>query len=203
MRNRCAAVAVLGLAAVISGAALAQDSAKEESWRLRQVHATPLSAELPQGAGVFSRKFNNEPGTNNSGHSMWGEQLTLQPWPTGAWHDSIRLDYYVIEASKAGGEPTADSWAYGLSDHTVPDADPQTPWSPPVVMKRQGYRVYETVRDSTVLGKTMVSAEYNVELGTGRSFRLGLYCRKESFKRYAPYYVRIRDSLEMPKHKAN
>ena len=118
---------------------------------------------------------------------MWGQQLTLQEWPDGAWVDGIRLDYYTLDASKSGDPPTADEWAYGLSDHTSPDASPQTAWSPPVIKKRQGYRVYEVLREYTVRGEALASVEYDVELGPKKSFRLTLYCRRGSFKGYVPY----------------
>lgn len=175
----------------------AADPSQNEEWSLRKIHATPISSELPQGGSVISRNSNNEYGAVTPGRSMWGQQLTLQAWPTGSWNDSIRLDYYIVDVP--GRSPGSDEWSYGLSDHTARDADPQTPWAAPKIEKRLGYRVYETARDLTVFGEKIVNADYNVELGPGRSFRLSLSCRKASFKRYAPYYVRIRDTLVLPK----
>lgn len=192
------------LAAIIACSALvllrashAEDSSGREEWSFQKIFSTPISVELPHGGTVISRD-NGTPGD-----STWrGKQLTLQAWPGGGWDDSIRLDYYTPEASRSGDSPKADEWAYGLSDHTVPDANPQTPWAPPVIRERQGYRVYETARDLTVLGAAVVAVEYNVEIGTKKLFRLSLNCRKAGFKRYAPYYVRIRDSLRLPRLKA-
>lgn len=185
---------------VVPFLSLADDSAPAEEWSLQRIHGTPISAELPSGGTVLSRDLNS----SYPGNPLKGRQITLQEWPDALWSDSLRLDYYDLGAVKrTESAPAADEWAYGLSDHMGPDTLPHSSWSSPEVKKRGGYRVYEETREYTVKGEALASAEYRVELGPKKMFLLALYCRKSSFKRYAPYYVRLRDSLVLPKSSGN
>lgn len=168
-------------AVVFFTAAAAAVGAESGSWEIRAIPGIPFSSELPIGGVVRVRDVTNL--MLPDGAKTWGKDITLQEWEDG-WLDMIRISY-------------TEGWAPGFSEgwDALPPKKRRT-WGTPTVKRWRGLKTYEFGFND--LGRSddrTVQLWYVIPMGRRKYFALHLACRTSSFDRYAPYYMRIRDSL--------
>jgi hypothetical protein len=140
----------------------------------------PFTVELPTGQGVRYRGGGGPAVDRNNGGRAWYEDLTLDPTASDTWNNMIRVGY-------------SDGWM----EHQLASFPNRKTWGAPTSKKWRGYQVHEVGYNDLYVesGDPIIEVHYIVETGRMKYAEIMLQCRKSSFERYAPYYMRIRDSL--------
>lgn len=151
-----------------------------ESWMRRKGIGMPFTLELPTGQSASYRGGGDPVVDPRTGGRAWTEDLTLDKKSSGQWDNIIRMGYY-------------DGWM----KHELAMSPSRKTWGAPTSKKWRGYQVHEVGYNDLFVssGDPMIEVHYIVETGPMKYAEILLQCRESAFKRYAPYYLRIRDSL--------
>ena len=182
--NRYIAVTLMITSAALFRTPIQAQETSPETWEFHMVPGGPIGAQLPKDGTVNYR------GDDLLGHRdmnlKWPYQdITLEQWPDNMWHNMIRFGYEKVE--------NLSSWDYALRHPSGFEVEK------PVIKKRRGHRVYEVIESipATSSGDAFVNVTYRMELDQQKFFEIQLSCSKPAFRKYAAYYSRIRDTLEL------